>query len=201
VAISNARALRAESGCIKALRPLLPRKSGEPLCSSLAKDNHHPRTKMLSAVFAVTVKRPAMSARKVLAHVKLCGWGLPRDAVPCPHLYPKQAEASRTAVRCRLRGSRWKEMPKLPEKKRKRFRLLPYRVSSKRNDQLSARHSEPIPRPGQPKLSGMPGTGFYVLHFALVLLCSALLRPSSSSDSGGVAGPDAVREAQLEAFV
>jgi hypothetical protein len=81
-AISNARALRAESGCIKALRPLLPRKSGEPLCSSVAKDDHHRRTKMLSAVFAVTVKRPAMSARKVLAHVKLCGWGLPRDAVP-----------------------------------------------------------------------------------------------------------------------
>jgi len=92
-------------------------------------------------------------------------------------------------------------MPKLPEKKRKRFRLLPYRVSSKRNDQLAAHHSEPIPRPGQPKLSGMPGTGFYVLHFALVLLCSALLRPSSSSDSGDVAGPDAVREVQLEAFV
>ena len=69
-AISNARALRAESGCIKALRPLLPRKSGEPLCSSVAKDDHHRRTKLLSAVFAVTVKRPAMSARKVLAHVK-----------------------------------------------------------------------------------------------------------------------------------
>jgi hypothetical protein len=52
-------------GCRLARQTRRVNSRGLRVCSSLVSDDHHRRTKMLSAVFAVTDKRTAMSARKV----------------------------------------------------------------------------------------------------------------------------------------